>query len=249
LPGTGSLEARSKHLYNEAMKGIQHVAFDADDTLWHNETIFREAQDRFTDLLSHYHSAEWIARRLNETEKKNLEYFGYGVKGFTLSMIETAIELTEGRITGAEIQHLIDVARGMLEKPVELLADVHPTLERVSRKFALMVITKGDLFDQESKLARSGIGDFFDLVEIVSEKTPATYRRILQARSIEPSTFLMVGNSLKSDILPVLEAGGRAVHIPYPTTWAHEEVSSDQLVGKPFAVVGGMGELVEMLEA
>ena len=227
---------------------IDHLGFDADDTLWHNETIFREAQERFSELLSRYHSSEWIAERLYETEKRNLEYFGYGVKGFTLSMIETAIELTEGRITGAELQHLIDVARGMIEKPVELLPDVGPTLERLSRSFSLMLITKGDLFDQESKLARSGLGEFFDRVEIVSEKTPATYRRIFTDRGIRADTFLMVGNSLKSDILPVLEAGGRAIHIPYHTTWQHEEVTSDQIKGQQIETVGAIRELLAVLQ-
>lgn len=230
------------------MENVSHVAFDADDTLWHNEMIFREAQQRFAELLSRYHSPEWIAERLYRTEMKNLEYFGYGIKGFTLSMIETAIELTEGRIRGAEIQHLIDVARGMLEEPVQLLEEVQVTLEEVSSKYPLILITKGDLFDQQSKLARSGLGEFFELVEIVSEKSADTYRRILANRRIEPAGFVMVGNSLKSDILPVLEVGGRAIHVPYPTTWEHEEVGCEQVAGKSFVEVERIAQVVEVLQ-
>lgn len=204
---------------------IELIAFDADDTLWHNERLFQATESQFTELLAAYHSADWVRQRLLATEIRNLGHFGYGIKGFILSMIETAIELTEQRIGGAEIQHIIDWGHAMLRAPVDLLDGVRETIEALAPDYKLMLLTKGDLFDQESKLARSGLGDHFDAVEIVSEKDAKTYAAIMRRHGIAPPQFLMVGNSVKSDILPVLEAGGAAVHIPYETTWAHEHVA------------------------
>lgn len=206
------------------MNQIRYVGFDADDTLWHTETVFRETQEKFRTLLVSYHSQDWIDEKLYETQKENLRHFGYGVKGFTLSMIETAIELTEGRIRGREIQKIVDLAKEMLTKPVELLEQVEETVERLSKTHRLMIITKGDLFDQEAKITRSGLAQYFRRIEIVTEKDASAYTRILSSQEIDPQHFLMVGNSLRSDILPVLEIGGRAVHIPYPTSWKHEAV-------------------------
>ena len=208
---------------------IEVIAFDADDTLWHNETLFVEAQEKFRQLLLDYHPAEWIDRRLYETEIKNLKHFGYGVKGFALSMIETAIELSEGRIAGHQLQEIVDHARQMLEAPVEVLDGVRETVETLAKAHTLMVVTKGDLFDQETKLARSGLGDYFDHVEVVSEKNVETYHKLLTQYGFSPQRFLMVGNSLKSDVLPVLACGAHAVHIPYATTWAHEHVNERDL--------------------
>ena len=202
------------------------IAFDADDTLWHNETLFNLTQEKFAELLLPYHETDWIASKLYETETRNLDLFGYGVKGFVLSMIETAIELTEGHIKGEEIQVLIEAGKGMLQAPVTPLAHVKPTLESLSRAHELMVVTKGDLFDQESKLARSGLGDFFRHMEVVSEKGVENYRQVLVKYGIDPRRFLMIGNSLKSDIFPVIEIGGHAIHIPYHTTWQHERVDA-----------------------
>jgi putative hydrolase of the HAD superfamily len=206
-------------------KAIDVVAFDADDTLWHNESLFTVTQAKFKRLLAAYHGDEWIEAKLNETERRNIEHFGYGVKGFTLSMIETAIELTEGRVTGAEIQEIIGYARAMLRAPVELLDGVAQTVSRLAGEYQLMLITKGDLFDQESKIARSGLGDYFSHVEIVSEKNASVYRAIIAKYRLDPRRFLMVGNSIKSDILPVIEAGARAVYVPYQVTWVHERVT------------------------
>ncbi len=226
---------------------IKTIAFDADDTLWHNERIFLDAKGKYQRLLSAYHDEEWIGKRLDEAETRNIKHFGYGIKGFTLSMIETACDLTENRVTGKEIMQIIAFAREMLASPVELLEGVNETIRELSDKYRLMVITKGDLFDQESKLARSGIGDHFDAFEIVPQKNAKTYKYIFRRHGIRAEEFLMVGNSLKSDILPVLEAGARAVHIPYETEWFHEMVSKDEIKGKDFVGIEKMSELIEVL--
>ena len=210
-------------------KDIDLIAFDADDTLWHNETIFLTAQAKFKKLLAEYRSEDWIDRKLYETEARNLQHFGYGVKGFTLSMIETAIELSGGRINGTEIQTVIELGKEMLKAPVELLDGVEECISELLKSYRLMVITKGDLFDQEAKIAKSGLGEQFCAIEIVSEKNLKTYERIIKKYEIHPHRFLMVGDSLKSDILPVIALGAHAVHVPYKTTWTHERVESADL--------------------
>lgn len=222
---------------------IEVVAFDADDTLWHNESIFHAVQGRFRALLADYHSSAFIDERLEATERRNLAHFGYGVKGFTLSMIETAVELTEGRIAGAAVQEILGLGRWMLAHPVDLLEGVRATVELVAQAHRVVLVTKGDLLDQESKLARSGLGPLFSAVEIVSEKNAPTYSTVMGRLGVAPDRFLMVGNSLRSDVLPVLEAGGRAVHIPYALTWAHEAVGDQELAGKTFVRLGRIGEL------
>jgi putative hydrolase of the HAD superfamily len=227
---------------------ITTIAFDADDTLWHNERIFLSAKKKYQELLEGYHDHEWIEQRLDEAESRNILHFGYGIKGFTLSMIETACELTEGRITGNEILEIIGFAREMLESPIEVLDGVRETIAELAPRYSLMIITKGDLFDQESKLARSGIGDHFDRVEIVSKKVRSTYENIMRTNAIDPAEFVMVGNSLRSDILPVLEAGARAVYIPYETEWFHEMVSDDELREKEFITLKNITELPQLLE-
>lgn len=216
---------------------VDVIAFDADDTLWHNEPIFHSAEMQFAEMLAAYHPAEWVRERLFATEIKNLGHFGYGIKGFILSMIETALDLTESRIGGEEIRRIIDWGHAMLQHPVELLDGVRETVESLAGNYRLMLLTKGDLFDQESKLARSGLGESFAAVEIVSAKNAATYRTIMQRHGVAPERFLMVGNSLRSDVLPVLEAGGLAVHIPYALTWAHEQSSEEEVRGREFAVL------------
>src|SRR5947209_262837 len=200
---------------------IRVIAFDGDDTLWHNESIFSVTQERFRSLMRPYQS-DGLDERLFAIETRNLRLFGYGVKGFILSMIETAIEVSNGCIPGKEIQHIIDAGKAMLDHPVEPLEGVRETIETLRSHYRLMVITKGDLFDQESKLARSGLADLFWRVEIVSEKDEQTYRRILHDAEINADEFMMVGNSIRSDILPVVALGARAVHVPYRLTWAHE---------------------------
>lgn len=223
---------------------IKTIAFDADDTLWHNERIFLNAKEKYKKLLSKYHDMNWIEERLDAAEMRNIKHFGYGIKGFTLSMVETAVELTEGRVKGNEIQEIITYSREMLASPIEILEGVEETIKGLVDDFHLMVITKGDLFDQETKLARSGLGDYFDNVEIVSQKNKEVYRKITNHYQINPKEFVMVGNSLKSDILPVLEIGSNAVHIPYETEWFHEAVNENDLKNKDFVQLEKISELL-----
>jgi putative hydrolase of the HAD superfamily len=220
------------------------VAFDADDTLWHNETHFQSTQQRFRELLSAYHPADWIDARLYAAEKRNLAHFGYGVKGFVLSMIETTVELTEGRVSGHEVGRIIDWGREMLSAPVEVLPGVREAVAAVAETHRIAVVTKGDLLDQEAKLARSGLGELFSAFEVVSEKDAKTYAAVMRRLGVEPGRFVMVGNSVRSDVLPVLEAGGAAVHVPYPLTWAHEQVPAD---GAAFATLAGLADLSRWL--
>ncbi len=227
---------------------INIIAFDADDTLWHNETLYKLTHEKYEALLSDFQSIEWIQKKLFETEMRNLKYFGYGIKGFTLSMIETAIELTEGRIGGREIQTIIDFARHMVKAPVELLEHAADTIKTLSKSYPLMIISKGDLFDQESKIARSGLCDYFKHIEILSQKTTDTYKAIFKKYDIDPQRFLMVGNSLKSDILPVLEIGGHAVFIPYPLCWEHEKVRDIDANQKKYLELEHIGQLPELLQ-
>ena len=226
---------------------ISLVAFDADDTLWHNETIFSLTQEKFKQLLSDYHGPDWIEKKLYETEMRNIHHFGYGVKGFTLSMIETAIELSEGRISGSQIKQIIELAKGMLKSPVKLLDHVKDTITLLSESYRLMLITKGDLFDQESKIARSGLSRYFTHIEIVSAKQEDTYRNILQKHDIAAAEFLMVGNSMKSDIIPVIAPGGTAVHIPYHITWEHETLEEPKN-RDGYYTLDHIGQLPNLLE-
>ena len=226
---------------------VEVVALDADDTLWHNEPLFLDTKNKFQKLLATYHSPEWVEQRLYETEVRNLEHFGYGIKSFMLSMIETAVELTEGRVSGADIQQIIDFGKSMVNNPVRLLEGVEETVKNLAAKYDLVLVTKGDLFDQESKLARSGLGDSFDAVEVVTEKVPSTYKSITGKLGVKPESFVMVGDSLKSDILPVLDIGGNAIHVPYHTTWKHEEVSSDVVSRYDFVSAASIREIPRLV--
>lgn len=210
---------------------IKYVAFDADDTLWAHESMFQSAHQTYESNLAHYVSEEELSKRLYEFEMKNLTHFGYGVKGFVLSMIETAIEITQGEISATEIQQIINLGKWMLDHPIDVLPRVEETLIDLKEDFTLLIITKGDLFDQESKIARSGLADHFEWIEIVSEKKEESYHKILTAHSILPDEIVMIGNSLKSDIIPMSKLGCTAIHIPFHVTWAHEEVSSEHLNG------------------
>jgi len=201
---------------------ITTVGLDADDTLWHNETIFRLTHDRFVSLLADHADRDTLEARLAETEKRNLRLYGYGVKGFTLSMIETAMELTGGEAPASVVREILAAGREMLAHPVETLPGVDEALAALSERYRLVLITKGDLLDQERKLAASGLGDLFAAVEIVSEKDRGTYDRIFARHGTGADAAVMAGNSMKSDVLPALEAGAFAVHIPYVITWAHE---------------------------
>ncbi len=204
------------------------VGLDGDDTLWHNERLFTMTEERFRSLVAPWASGRDLDSSLLETERKNMRLFGYGVKSFTLSMIETAIEVTGARVPVGVIAELIDAGKQMLEHPVELLDGVADTVPSLAATWKLILITKGDLFHQESKLARSGLIEHFDHVEIVSEKEPSTYRRILEAAGVDPGDFVMVGDSMRSDIEAVLDIGGRAIHIPGYREWVLETSSLDQ---------------------
>ncbi len=231
---------------------IEVIAFDADDTLWHNERHYTEAKAKFRQILTRYHDAEWIEDRLDATEMQNLNRYGYGIKSFALSMIETAVQLTEGRISGTDVHDIIGIAWAMLAQPMDIFEGVRETILTLSEQYKLLLITKGDLFEQEAKIARSGLGDYFAGIEIVSEKTPAAYEAIVKRHQVEPNQFLMIGNSLKSDILPVLAMGGRGIHIPFETTWVHEIVPEAELADKEFihlALITHVPALLASLDA
>ena len=204
---------------------IETVGLDADDTLWHNESIFADYEDRMARLVARYLPDVDFHERLIELERHNVAIFGYGIKGFVLSMIETAIEATEGKITAEEIHTIVGWAKEMHAHPVELLDGVAETIEELERSHRLVLITKGDLWNQETKIAASGLADHFDAVEIVAEKDKATYTRLLERHDIAVDQFVMVGNSVRSDIEPVVALGGRGVHIPYHLTWDLEHSS------------------------
>lgn len=224
------------------------IGFDADDTLWHNEVIFERAHERYRALLARYHDTTTVDRTLFGIEMRNLGLYGYGIKGFTLSAIETAIELTAGRISAEEIRSLIVLGQEMLAHPVDLLDGVTETLAALAPRYRLVLITKGDLRDQERKLGKSGLAGHFAHVEILSEKDTAAYGRFFQRQNITPERFLMVGNSVKSDILPILELGGAGVHIPYHLLWAAEKAEPPPALPGRFFTVATMRELPEVVQ-
>lgn len=225
---------------------ITTIGFDADDTLWQNESFFRLTQDRFTALLADFADPDHLHDRLLAAERRNLGHYGFGVKGFTLSMIETAIEVTEGRVPATVIADLMAAGREMLEHPIELLPHARQAVEAMARSHRVLLITKGDLLDQERKLAQSGLGDLFHGVEIVSDKTAAAYARIFARHGDGAQRALMVGNSLKSDVIPVIEAGGFGVHVPHGLTWALER--ADPPTDHPrFSLLEHLGELPDLV--
>ena len=201
---------------------IKFVAFDADDTLWVNENYFREAEHAFCHLMMDWLTNEKTADELFKTEMQNLELFGYGAKGFALSLIETAVRISDGKITGRQVQQIIDIVKRLLARPVELLPDVPEVLRTLKEKYTLVLATKGDLLDQQRKIAKSGLAEYFAHTEIMSDKRPQDYVRLLQRLGAGAQEFVMVGNSLKSDVLAPLEAGAYAVYVPYPIIWKHE---------------------------
>ena len=218
------------------------IGFDADDTLWQNEQFYRLTEQQFTELLADYAESENISQGLLETEKRNLRHYGFGIKGFTLSMIETAIEITQGKVPTTVVAQILDIGRDLLAHPVETLPHVRETLEALAGNYLLVLITKGDLFDQERKLAQSGLGDLFDAIEIVSDKNASTYRRIFSKVGDGPERAMMVGNSLKSDIVPALAAGSYGVFVPHELTWAFEHVEEPTEAPR-FRKIGHLGEL------
>lgn len=200
------------------------IAFDADDTLWHNEPYFDEAQERFCELFQDYASSQEILGLILNHQVKNLPLYGFGIKAFTLSMIETALQLTNHNISGQGIEKILTIGKDLLQKPVELMPNVETVLQQLKGKYKLIVATKGDLKDQHRKLHDSGIGHYFHHIEVLSDKTDSDYQKMLGRLDIKPEEFMMVGNSLKSDVLPVLNIGGQAIHIPYHTTWEYEKI-------------------------
>lgn len=233
------------------MPALSAIAFDADDTLWHNERFFRLTHDHFAELLADYAGRDHLEARLLEAERRNVGRYGFGIKGFTLSMIETALEVTEERVPGRVIADLIAAGQEMLAHPIELLPHARAVLESLAGRYPLLVITKGDLMDQERKVAQSGLGEIFDGVEIVSEKAAEVYAGIFRRRGIAPEAAMMVGNSLKSDVLPILRLGGWGVHVPHDLTWAleHEETPADAPRFRMIDDLGQLTGLIEVIEA
>ncbi len=223
------------------------IGFDADDTLWQNEQYYRLTEEHFARLLADFAEGSRISERLLDAEKRNLAHYGFGIKGFTLSMIETAIEITEGKVPASVIAKILDTGRDLLSHPVETLPYVRDTLETLAGKYLLVLITKGDLFDQERKLAQSGLGDYFDTVEIVSDKTAVTYRRIFSKVGDGPERAMMVGNSLKSDIVPAIAAGSYGVFVPHELTWVLERVEEPKDAPR-FRKIGHLGELRGLID-
>lgn len=228
-------------------KFIKVIAFDADDTLWSNEPFFQEVEKQYTNLLKPYDTPENISAALFQTEMDNLKCLGYGAKAFTISMVETALRISGKKISADDIQLIINLGKSLLQMPIELLPEVKDTLKALKEKgeYKLVVATKGDLLDQENKLERSGLASYFDHIEVMSDKTEKEYLRLLKVLQIDPSEFMMVGNSLKSDIQPVLSLGGYGVHIPFEVMWKHEVV--DAFAHEHLVQVKNFSELLPLL--
>jgi len=226
---------------------IKVIGFDADDTLWVNETYFREAENKFASLLEGYETKNKIDQELFKMEMKNLATYGYGVKGFMLSMIEAALEISNNNVSSATIAKIINLGKEMLLQPVELLGGIEEVLQKLQPKYRLIVLTKGDLLDQEQKLKKSGLSKYFHHVEVLSDKKEANYKNLLAHLKIPFNEFLMIGNSLKSDILPIINMGAKAIHIPFHTTWEHEQVSEAESNGKAYETLHEVKELLKLL--
>ena len=226
---------------------IKVIAFDADDTLWVNETYFRDAELAFAKLLAKYETANKIDQELFKKEIENLNYYGYGVKGFVLSMIECALELSNYTIQPKTIEAILNIGKDMLEKPIELLDGVEEVLQKLQGKYKLIVATKGDLLDQERKLEKSNLLKYFHHIEVMSDKKEHDYNKLLSHLDIEPSELLMIGNSLKSDILPLVNIGASAIHIPFHTTWIHEQVTDEDSLQSDYKTLGNITEVLQFL--
>ena len=226
---------------------IKVVGLDADDTLWVNETYFREAELEVSKLLAAYETANTIDQELFKKEIENLPLYGYGIKGFTLSMIEMALELSNYNISNQSIEAIINIGKDMLNKPVELLDGVEHTLKELSKTHKLVLVTKGDLLDQERKLEKSKLTRYFHHIEVLSDKKESNYEQLLKSLDIVPSEFLMVGNSLTYAVLPLIGIGAHAAHIPFHTTWLHEEVDRKEANGKDYTTLQNLTELLTLL--
>ena len=226
---------------------IRVVGFDADDTLWVNETYFREAELEFGRLLSPYETLNIIDQELFKKEMENLPLYGYGIKSFVLSMVEMALKLSNYNISNETIEAILNIGKDMLNKPVELLEGVELTLKTLSKRYRLILVTKGDLLDQERKLEKSGLTKYFHHIEVVSDKHENNYKNLLKHLDIQPSEFLMIGNSLKSDILPLVNIKSNAIHVPFHTTWLHEQVKEEETNGKTYKTINSLLDLKGIL--
>jgi len=229
-------------------KHIKVIGFDADDTLWVNETYFREAEEAFAALLSKYETKNKIDQELYKMEMKNLSTYGYGVKAFVLSMVESALDLSNNNVSNKTIAAILDLGKDMLEKPVDLLDDVELVLKQLAKTHRLILATKGDLLDQEKKLEKSGLIKYFHHIEVLSDKKETDYSKLLKRLDVKPSEFLMIGNSLKSDILPLINLGAQAIHVPFHTTWAHEQVTEQEKEGKLYNTLASIKDVLKLIK-
>ncbi|PQJ73483.1 HAD family hydrolase [Polaribacter butkevichii] len=228
-------------------KNIKVIAFDADDTLWVNETYFRDAEHQFAKLLAKYETENKIDQELFKKEIKNLKLYGYGVKGFVLSMVECALELSNYQVKQKTIAAILEIGKEMIEKPIELLDGVEEVLQSLQGKYKLIVATKGDLLDQERKLEKSNLLKYFHHIEVMSDKKKKDYKKLIHHLDVSPSEFLMIGNSLKSDVLPLIELGASAIHVPFHTTWMHEEVSDEEKLEVDYKTVANIKGIIDLL--
>lgn len=228
------------------MKPFKVVAFDADDTLWVNEPYFNDAEKQFCVLMEDYLTHQSISQILFKTQIDNLPLYGYGVKGFTLSMVEAAEIISKGTVSHKVISRIISIGKDLLTKPVELIDEVEDVLKELKGKYKLVVATKGDLKDQHRKLHKSGLGPYFHHIEVMTDKEELDYQKLLGRLDIKPEEFIMIGNSLRSDVLPVLELGGHAVHVPFHTTWLHEHIDHE-IVHPNFTAITKLSEIRDIL--
>lgn len=228
------------------LQNIKVIAFDADDTLWINEPFFNEAENKFCVLMEDYLTHQSISQVLFKTQIDNLPLYGYGIKGFTLSMIEAALYISKNTVSQRIMDQIIKIGKELLTKPVELLDQVEDTLQILGGKYKLVVATKGDLKDQHRKLHKSGLGAYFHHIEVMTDKETIDYDKLLKRLDIEPEDFLMIGNSLRSDVLPVLELGGYAIHVPFHTTWLHEHIDHP-VVHPKFKTINKLSQLTQYL--
>jgi putative hydrolase of the HAD superfamily len=228
-------------------QNIKVIAFDADDTLWVNETYFREAEEEFAKLLSKYETKNKIDQELFQKEIDNLVLYGYGIKGFILSMVESALEISNSQVKPKTIAAILEIGKDMLQKPIELVPNIELVLAELKSKYKLIVATKGDLLDQERKLEKSGLLQYFHHIEVMTDKKTEDYQRLVNHLDINSSQLLMIGNSLKSDVLPLLEIGAAAIHVPFHTTWAHEEIIENTNEIKKYRTIANIKEVLALL--
>jgi putative hydrolase of the HAD superfamily len=227
---------------------IKVIGFDADDTLWINEPYFKETEEKFCNLLNEFQTKEHISQKLFDTETKNISIYGYGIKSFTLSMIETALEISNKKVDPSTIEKIITLGKELIKKPVELIDNVESVLKHLKQyNYKLIVVTKGDLLDQQRKLNKSGLENYFHQIEIVSDKQEKDYNRLLSNQDIQAKEFLMIGNSMKSDILPVLNLGGYAIHVPYSVTWGHEVVEDKKINHDRYVKIDTISQAIDIL--